>query len=131
MIDRERIKKRAKLIRPLFIPLILYIGLLTFAMFWLLANEDSPWRYVVVLTPMIPGIFIALGIVRMIGQLDEMERRILLEGAAFSFALTLILMLSLGFLEAAGMEPISGMYVAMLMASLWIIGKLWGNWRYR
>ncbi len=35
----ERFKERLPLIRPLFVPLILYIGLLAFAMNWL---NDQP-----------------------------------------------------------------------------------------
>ena len=43
-------------------------------------HPDSPWRYEVALTPMIPGIWMAAGVVRAIQKLDELERRILLEG---------------------------------------------------
>ena len=95
MIDRQRIKQRAQRIRPLLIPLILYIGLLTVAVFIAPNMEPSMWRYLVALLPMIPGLFLALGIVKVSSQLDEMENRILLEAVAFSFIVTLILLLSL------------------------------------
>jgi hypothetical protein len=127
----ERIKQRAKLIRPLLIPFIFYIGLLAFSLKWLEENPDSSWRIAVALLPLIPGIFIALGIVRAILQLDELERRILLEGIAFSFAMTFILVLSFGLLDIAGVPMLNGSYIALFMAVFWLIGKLWGNWKYK
>ena len=127
----ERIKQRAKLIRPLLIPFIFYIGLLAFSIKWLEENPKSSWRIAVALLPVIPGIIIALGIMRSILQLDELERRILLEGIAFSFAMTFILVLSFGLLDFAGVTMLNGSYIALFMAIFMLIGKLWGNRRYR
>ena len=120
----ERAKARVKLIRPLLIPLILYIGLLFLSMRWVANHPDSPWRYAAALTPMIPGVWIAIGVVRAIQKLDELERMILLEGLAVSFMGTLILVLSLGFLEIAGFPPISGVYIGLFMVVLWLAAKL-------
>ncbi len=131
MIDLQRIKQRAKFIRPLLIPMILYIGLLFFAVSWAPQNEGSPWRYVVVLLPMLPGIWIALGVVQVSSKIDEMERRILLESAAFSFILTLLLLLCLGLLSMVGGPRLSSINVVAIMCVLLIVGKFWGNWRYR
>ncbi|MBC8504407.1 MAG: hypothetical protein H8D34_06095 [Chloroflexi bacterium] len=131
MIDRERIKKRAKLIRPLLIPLTLYIGLLYFAVIWAPENETSPWRYLVVLLPMLPGIWVALGVVQVSSKLDDLEQRILLESAAFSFILTLLLLLSLGLLNLVGGPQLSSINVVLIMCVCLVVGKFWGNWRYR
>lgn len=131
MIDRERIIQRAKLIRPLVAPLVLYIGFLAFAVSQASKIQNAVWRYTVALLPMIPGIAIAIGIVRLGAKLDEMERRILLESAAFSFIFTLLLMLSLGLLGLAGGPELSNPMIVMIMCLLLVIGKLWGNWRYR
>ena len=127
----ERIKQRAKLIRPLLIPFIFYIGLLAFSIKWLEENPESSWRIAFALLPVIPGILIALGIVRAITQLDELERRILLEGIAFSFAMTFILVLSFGLLDLAGVTMLKGSYIALFMAIFMLIGKLLGNRKYR
>ena len=131
MIDRKRIKKRASLIRPLLVPLVLNIGLLFLAVSWAPQNDSSPWRYVVALLPIIPGIWIALGVVQMSSKLDEMERRILLESAAFSFILTLLLLLSLGLLGLVGGPQLSSINILFVMCVLLVVGKFWGNWRYR
>jgi len=127
----ERIKQRAVFIRPLLFPLVLYIGLLAFAMSRMSDQPDDPWRYVIVLLPMVPGVWLALGVVNAISKLDEMERRILLEAAGFAFAVTIVLMLGMGFLSLAGVPSLNGIYVSGIMAVLWVIGKLWGNRRFR
>jgi hypothetical protein len=131
MFDLQRIKQRAQRMRTVFVPLILYIGLLVVAVTWAPKFEGSPWGYMIALLPMIPGVFIAYGIVRMTTQLDEMERRILLEAAAFGFIFTLILLLSFSLLGLVGVPQPSNTWTVFIMAMLLVIGKLWGNWRYR
>ena len=126
----ERIKERAKLVRPLLVPFVFYIGVLTFSFNWLEENQESSWRIVVALLPMLPGIFIARGIVKAIHQLDEMERRILQEGMVISFAATFILLVTMGLLGKAGIQQLNGSYIALFMALVWMLAKLWGHRRY-
>jgi len=130
MIDSKSIKRRAKLIRPLLIPLILYMGLLLVAVKYA-PDTASPWRYVLALLPMVPGIFLTLGIVNATTKIDDLERRILLEAAAFSFIFTLILLLSFGLLGLVGVPSPSPIIMAAVMCFLLVIGKFWGNWKYR
>ena len=131
MIDRERIKQRAKYIRPLLVPMVFYIGLLAVAVWQAPKMEPSIWRYLVALLPMIPGLFLAFGVVRATSKIDEMERRIILEAVAFSFIFTLILLLSFGLLGLVGVAQPSSINIGFIMCMLLVIGKLWGNWRYR
>ena len=131
MIDRKRIKERVKFIRPLLVPLILYIGLLAFAVSWVPDHETSPWRYIVALLPMLPGVFLVLGVMRAIRKLDEMERRIILEAVGFSFAFTMFWLLTQGLLGLAGVVQPNSIYIAFVMCLTLVIGKLIGNWRYR
>ena len=127
----ERMKSRVKIIRPLLVPFVFYIGALIFSFNWLDANPEASLRVVVALIPMIPGVFIAIDIVHSIQQLDEMERVILLEGMAISFMATFALMISMGLLGAVGVQQLNGSYVALFMVVLWLIGKLWGHRRYQ
>lgn len=120
----ERFKARVKLLRPLLVPLLLYIGLLAFSITWLGRNPASAWRYAVALTPMLPGIWMAVGVVQAIRRLDELERRILLDALSVSFMGTLVLVLSLGFLQFAGLPAVNGSYIALFMAVLWLVAKL-------
>jgi hypothetical protein len=127
----ERLKYRARLIRPLLVPFVIYIGLLVFAINWLEANPESSWRYLIAILPLLSGVFIAIGMVRAIGQLDELERKTLMDGMAISFACTFILALSLGLLGLAGFPQLNGMYIALFMSVVWLVGKLWMTWRYQ
>jgi peptidoglycan/LPS O-acetylase OafA/YrhL len=131
MFDPQRIKQRAQFIRPLLLPLILYLGLLAIAVTWAPDMQPSVWRYFVALLPMIPGLFLAFGILRVSTKIDEMERRILHEAVAFSFIFTLILLLSFGLLGLVGVQQPSAIVIVAVMCMLLIVGKLWGNWRYR
>ena len=131
MIDRQRIKQRAQYLRPLLIPLILYISLLALAVKLTPGLENSLYGYIVALLPMIPGLFLAYGMVNITSKLDEMERRILLQAAAFSFIFTLILLLSFGLLSLVGIPQPDPIYISLLMIILLAVGKIWGNWRYR
>jgi len=131
MINGQRIKQRAKLIRPLLVPLVLYLGLLVVAVSWAPKLEGSFWGYVVALLPLLPGLFLTFGIIHVTTQIDEMERRIILEAAAFAFIFTLLLLLSFALLGLVGVPQPSNTWIVFIMCMLLIIGKLWGNWRYR
>ncbi|MBT3391449.1 MAG: hypothetical protein HN413_13700 [Chloroflexi bacterium] len=131
MIDRDRIKKRAVLIRPMLLPLILYIGFLLFAVSWVPKHEVSSWRYLIVMLPMLPGVTLALGLVRISSKLDELERKIILESIAFSFILTLIILIGQGLLGLVGFPQLGDAAIAALMCFLLVIGKFWSNWRHR
>lgn len=126
----ERLKERAPLLRPLLVPLILYIGLLALSTRWLANNPDSSWRTLVALSPLLPGVFIAGGVVQGILKLDELQRKILLEGLAISFMGTFILLLSLGLLGQVDVPQLNGVYICLVMAVLWLLGKLWATRRY-
>jgi hypothetical protein len=126
----ERFRERLPLIRPLFVPLILYIGLLALAMTMVENFPQSPWRYAVALSPMLPGFFLAAGVVRMVIKLDELSRKVILESLAIGFAATMILLLGLGLLEAAGMESPGSIYIALFMGMVLIVAKLVLSRRY-
>jgi hypothetical protein len=120
----ERAKSRVKLLRPLLIPFVIYILFLTLSSSWLGKHSDSPWRYAIALSPMLPGIWIAIGVFQAIQRLDEMERLVLMEGIVVSFIMTLILVLSLGLLQTAGFPLINGIYIGFVMILMWLIAKL-------
>ena len=126
----ERFKERAPLIRPLLVPLMIYFGLLFFATRWLPENPNATWRYLVALSPVLPGVFVAVGIVRAILNLDELQRKIILEGLAISFMGTFILLLSLGLLGMVDVPQLNGVYVCLVMVVLWLLGKFWATRRY-
>ncbi len=131
MLDKKRVKRRAALLRPLLLPLLLYLALLALAVSQVPSMAPTPLRYVVALLPIVPGLYVAFGIVRMAAKIDEMERRVLLEAVTFSFILTLIFLFSAGLLGLAGVPQPSPIITAAIMCFLVVVGKLWSNWRYR
>lgn len=126
----ERIKERLPLVKPLFVPTILYIGLIAMAVSFVENYPTSAWRVLVLLTPMIPGTFLAFGIVRVIRQLDEMNRKIILESTATAFAITLFLNILLGLLEIGNVTRISSVYTGLFMVLAWLAAKVMITRRY-
>ena len=126
----ERAKERWVLVRPLLVPFVIYLILLVFAVSWLGNNPDSSWRFLVALLPMIPGLFIAVGVLRAIRKLDELAQKTLLEAIAISFGFTLILTLSLGMLSVAGFPQPDGMYIALFMVIMAMAAKLYLSRKY-
>jgi CDP-diglyceride synthetase len=126
----ERAKERWVLVRPLLIPFVLYLILLVFAVTWSENNPDSRWRYLIALLPMIPGLFIAAGVLRAIRKLDELAQKTLLEAIAISFGFTLILELSLGLLGIVGFPQPDSLYIALFMLIMALVGKLFLSRKY-
>jgi len=127
----NRLKYRLGLIRPLLLPLILYIGALTLVAEGLDLLGKSPWRYALVLLPLVPGIFIAAGVIKAWRKLEELELKIIQDSMGIAFLLTLLLSLCLGLLETAGLPQVNSMYLGLFMACTWLIGKLILNGKYR
>ena len=127
----ERGKERLALARPALIPLFLYIGSLAVAMSWLENLADSPLRFVVMAVPALLGLWVVLAVAKALSKLDELERKVLLSGMGFSFAITLVFTETWGILEVAGgLPPLNGIYIALMMVVLMLVGKLWNKQKY-
>jgi hypothetical protein len=66
-----------------------------------------------------------------IASLDELQRRIQTEAIAIGFAGTAILVGAYSLLQFAGFGQINVGVVLLVMAVMWLVGKLWTLWRYR
>lgn len=93
--------------------------------------EDETARIALLLSPMLPAVFICGVVIRSIRQLDELQRRLQLEALALAFAGTALITFGYGFLEDAGLPRLSMFAVWPLMGVLWLIGGLAGRMRYR
>ena len=112
--------------------LALYVGLLALSITALIHGGIAPdWRYVVAVAPMLGGLACARAIMRQLNRLDELQRRVQLDGLATSFLGTALVTFSYGFLENAGLPRLSMFVVWPLMAAFWIVGTLAANRRYR
>ncbi len=83
------------------------------------------------LAPMIPALFICGVVVRVIRNLDEMQRKLQLEALAVAFAGTALITFGYGFLEGDGMPRLSMFAVWPLMSALWFTGVMVKLLRHR
>jgi hypothetical protein len=91
----------------------------------------APWRVVVAVVPVVPIALGVLAFVRFLRQMDELQRRIQLEGLAFAFGGTALVTFTYGFLQIAGLPALSWIWVFPLMCALWGCGLALAAWRYR
>jgi hypothetical protein len=103
-------------------------------MIWYLRHHpgahDAP-ATLVCLLPMLPLAGSCWAILRQLQRIDELQRRIQLEGLAISFAATALLTFSYGFLEIVGFPKLSMFCVWPLMATFWVAGCAASYLRYR
>lgn len=77
--------------------------------------EDPALRIAVALLPMPPALFVLIAVIRYVRRVDELWRAKALEAIALSAGITGFIALGYGFLEFAGLPPISVLYVAPFM----------------
>lgn len=98
----------------------------------LLKSIDSgAGRYALAVLPVTPLPFAVLAFVRSMRRMDELQRRIQLEAISFGFGTTLLITLTIGFLENAGLPRLSWIWVTPLMIPLWSLGLFIANRHYR
>lgn len=90
----------------------------------------TPLRALVAVAPAIPTIFALLALVRFLGRMDELQRRIQLEALGFAFGATAILTFAYGFLENAGLPQLSYIWILPAMVALWGLGAAVAARRY-
>jgi hypothetical protein len=96
-----------------------YVILLLVSVALLNSNPTAPWRGLVAVLPAIPIILVLVVVVRFMGRLDELQRRIQLDAIAFAFGATAIVTFTWGLLETAGFPRLSPIWVLLLMSALW------------
>ncbi len=111
--------------------MIAYVVVLFLSIWAIHTHLQSPWRYPVALLPMIPAGFALVAVVRHLGRLDELQRRIQFEALAFAFGGTALVTFGYGFVENVGFPHLSWFLVWPLMALLWALGLVLANRRYR
>jgi hypothetical protein len=110
----------------------LFYGVMTgIAMWAVLKYPLGIWRLPVALTPMLPALFIARSIVRMFSSGDELQIKIHMQSLAFAFVGTVLLTLTYGFLQMAGVPTANWVWVWPLMGTLLLVGKLVAKSKYQ
>lgn len=119
------------LVRQLIFSGVLYLVTLIGVIYLLENDLDQSVQIIIVLVPALPGIWFLVSLGRAIASLDELQRRIQLEGIAIGFGITAMVVLTYGLLGMAEVPQVSWMYVPVVMVFGWFLGKMWTLWRYR
>jgi hypothetical protein len=114
-----------------YVGFLLYGAITAIAMWAVLKYPLGIWRLPVALTPMVPALFIARSVVRLFSSGDELQIKIQMQSLAFAFVGTVLLTLTYGFLQMAGVPTANWIWVWPLMGTLLIIGKLIAKRQYR
>lgn len=110
--------------------MVAYALLLVAATLLLAAHPHAPWRFPLLLAPVVPVLFALRAVLRFVGRLDEMQRRMQLEALAFAFAVAVPALLAYGLLELGGAPHLPLLWVAPALVALWGIGAARAAWRY-
>ena len=108
-----------------------YIAMVPVSIWLLKGHEHSPLRFLFAVLPVFPSAFIMWAIIRFVCSLDEMQRRIHLDGMAFSFLGTCLISLTWGFLQDAGLPRVDVIWVPLLLVLLWAVGLSVARRRYQ
>jgi len=99
---------------------------------WLIKHQIYPsLRIVIALLPMIPALFAMWAAIRYFRGLDELQRRIQLEGLALGFLSTCVIFLTWGFLQNAGLPHADVIWVTPVLVFFWGVGACVAKQRYQ
>lgn len=116
--------------RRLLTALLAYAVLLGSTILLLNDFPDAPWRYPVALVPMIPSGYLVWAVVHYLREIDELQRRIQLEGLGFAFAAGSVITFGYGFLQLTGLPEASWFYVWPVYGTMWMLGVQLARRRY-
>lgn len=125
--------KRWERVKPILIPLILFVGLIGFAAVFSQTYPYSGWIYALALLPIFPVIWLGLRVTQAFYRLDELQKKIITDGMVFSLVHTVLILIALELLGAFTVldYELDAFAFAVLMVVLWFVGRRWGNRRYR
>lgn len=111
--------------------MLLYAVVLLPAVAWVRGNPASALRWAVGLIPLLPALLAAWAVLRFFRRMDELGRKKLTEGLAFAFAASALFVLTLGFLQVAGLPSLSVWWIWVGMGAFWLVGCGITELRYR
>jgi hypothetical protein len=132
----ERVRNIDRRQLHMVLPAFLAYMLLMLYVFPREAHIATPWlKVIVVLSPLLPLLFVAWAMIRYINGCDEMERRQHLEAAGIAVVLVGILSMGLGLLASVKLIAVDGTLVLLLvLPTLCLVYGLvctWAKWRNR
>jgi hypothetical protein len=106
-------------VRQLGLSMLAYAVVLVASLLLLRGSPAPVLAVSIALAPVVPVAFGLAAIVRFLGQLDELQRRIHLEAVTLSAVVTSMLTFSYGLLENAGFPSLGLVWVLPLMVTSW------------
>lgn len=95
------------------------------------AHPDAGWRYAVAVAPLVPAVAAVVAVLRHLGRIDELERRVQLEALVFGALVTGLATFTWGFVELAGAPRMPVIWVLPLLVATWGLGVAVTRRRYR
>jgi len=111
--------------------LVTYAAALVVAIVVIQAGPPAAVRYVAALLPVLPIIYGMRAYWRFLSGIDELQRRIQLDGLAFAVGGGGLITVAWGFLELAGLPRLPAVWVFPLLIWLWGIGTALATRRYQ
>lgn len=93
--------------------------------------KGSPWRFAMVLLPLLPAGVLVWSYIRMFRRADELQRRIVYEALAGAFVAALSVTLAGAFLQSAGLPTFGWIWIAGVLVVSWTVGLVLASRRYR
>lgn len=118
-------------VREFSIAMFVYAIALIGVLFSLPFLGESPWRFLLVLVPILPVGYGVRSFIRYLDSLDELQRRIQLAGVTFAAGVTGLLTFAYGLLEIAGLPPLSWVWVLPLLILSWGVGTALARQKYQ
>jgi hypothetical protein len=109
----------------------LYVVVLLGTAWVLNAYPEGQWRYAVAVLPVLPVVLVLWAVQRAMARMDELQRRVQLEGVVFASVVTGVVTFTYGFLEGVGLPHLNYIWVLPFMFALWGIGTAVAGRRYR
>ena len=96
----------------------------------LLYDKNSAFKYLLILLPMAPAIYVVMVSIRAVSKADEMQKRIMLEAMAFAGVATALTCMAYNFFRDMGAPEFKGYWAWSLLWIYYLAGLLWTKRRY-
>jgi hypothetical protein len=122
-------KNKAKFVSMMFLCFFGYaLGLTALNLFY---DKNSEYRYLLVLLPMLPTLYIIPVTLRAVSEADELQKRIMLEALAFSGLATAFTCQGYSFLRDMGAPEFKAWVAWSLFFTYYFLGLALAKRRYR
>lgn len=110
--------------------MLAYCIVLPVSVSYLTNHPDSPARYIIALTPVVPMLFALAALLRFLGRIDEMQRRIQLDAFAVAAGATALCTFAYSMLENVGAPRIGFEWILPFTVVVWGVTGAIATWRY-